>query len=147
MPHAIDITRKPTTSRLSLYDEEEEEEDRHKDDFESRFGLSSSVFSNLGVRALDIAPDVDEDDNEDHHRHQAAAEAESHHAIFQIHDVDQSGKKKYAKEAWPGRHPHAQLPSSSTVSASLISTAPETTAPTAAFNTTSATLGAKRLAI
>lgn len=141
------------SSRLSLYDDDEEDDqDRPRDEFESRFGvLSSSVFSNLGVRALDIAPDVDDNDNDEHHRRQATLLAHesssSTHGIYQIHDTDQSGKKKYAKEAWPGRHPHAQLPPSVSA-APIISTAPDTMAPTfTSSSSTSTSSGAKRLAI
>lgn len=96
-----DIPKKITQTRLSLYDEEDEESSRtHRDsEFESRFGLT--------MRSFDIAPDVDED----YHQAEKRPAAE----VYPVQEFDQAGqpierKKKYAKEAWPGRHPNSQIP-------------------------------------
>lgn len=97
------------SSRLTLYDEEED--DGAQEDTMAQFGLlaNSTTMSSLGVRSLDIAPDVDEvyhphDDRAVAPQHQSVPPSQQqHHAMHEFDPI--TGKKKYAKEAWPGRHP------------------------------------------
>lgn len=118
------MASKPGSSILSLYNDDEnyndDDDDRraHRDhnmDTDSRFGLSNSIISNLGVRTLDIAPDVDEDYHSAGEKRPQTTTSSAEHS-FEYETSSSTGqqadrKKKYAKEAWPGRHPSAQIPS------------------------------------
>lgn len=161
------MASKPGSSILSLYnDDENYDDDRraHRDhnmDTDSRFGLSNSIISNLGVRTLDIAPDVDEDYHSVVEKRPQTTSSAEHSFEYETSSTGQQTdrKKKYAKEAWPGRHPSAQIPSApltlsvaSTnvtsappVLASLI--APTTSLPTLAPSGSSASTTTKRLVI
>lgn len=131
MINQLEGPRGIASSRLGLYDDDnndDDDNDRRETDSDSRYGFSNSVISNLGVRTLDIAPDVDEDYHSGEKRTSTSSAENSFEYEQTGHTTDR--KKKYAKEAWPGRHPSAQLPtsssssSSSTLSASTVTAAP-----------------------
>lgn len=108
------------SSRLNLYDDDNEDiETEETEEFEpSRFTLSNS----LGVRILDLAPDVDNEsfdhENQQHDKSNIAKKQQQHDQVYQqqMHEFEQQHynqsqgdkKKKYAKEHWPGRHPNTQ---------------------------------------
>lgn len=147
------IGTKSGSSLLSLYDDDDDGvSESRPHDSESRFGFSNSLISNLGVRTLDIAPDVDEE----YHSGEKRPSTSSAEHSFEYEQVNQhtDRKKKYAKEAWPGRHPSAQIPtapSSLSVTASTVTAAPPVVAtliaPTSLPSTSSNSATNKRLLI
>ena len=104
------------------------------DEFETNYGISGSIASNLGIKILDLAPDVD-----NYTSSTAASEQLLHkHQQNQIQSlkkqnqpniaptVDLSGKKIYAKESWPGHKKQAttELPSSMPTTTTTIKPSP-----------------------
>lgn len=81
------------------------------DEYEETY--SSSSFS---IKTLDLAPDVDNPQTSQSHENQKVDATENERIYilnrhYQSADTDDTSnssfKKKYAKEAWPGRKPHS----------------------------------------
>jgi nuclear inhibitor of protein phosphatase 1 len=78
------------SSSKTLYDDDD---DAFNDNF------SSSIASNLGIRKLDLAPDIDE--QEQHYANEAHDYSAGLNPMYEGLDK----RKRYVKEAWPGREP------------------------------------------
>jgi hypothetical protein len=117
-----------------LYDRDAENDDDDDNLYEdSNYSSSSSVYPGSTLKVtLNLAPDVDVDDldrqeatahHHHHHHHHALSRLpiqlkpkQTHVEILYDNDNAESGetmKKKYAKEAWPGRHSHTSTSSTS----------------------------------
>lgn len=109
--------RNTLKSDENSYDSSFEEQSSLYDDFDTFGGLSGTIATNLGIKSFNLAPDVDHTNlqsNEPsilqkqqqkhiemiHRQYQQAYEQQHHHEQQTLLD----GKKKYAKESWPGRH-------------------------------------------
>jgi nuclear inhibitor of protein phosphatase 1 len=126
------------TSHVSHDDNDEETETLYDEEYESTTmaGTNSLFITNLGINMPNIAPDVNEDYSSSHTTIHSSSISKEHDLFKQQHlelinrqfqqqyqyydhdDHDQNEdsddlnkKKKYAKEAWPGRKsavlPHA----------------------------------------
>lgn len=128
-----ELMKRPKLTHLNIDEEEEDDHAKlYEDDYESSALRFPYLASNLGIRMPDLAPNVDDLDekeksvkanvlqfkpktlpsvlhSQDQPQMQQHQQQQQHVHAELISEFEHlphgETKKKYAKEAWPGRHP------------------------------------------
>jgi len=110
-----------------LSEDEDNQNDSHtiydNDEFETNYGMSDSIATNLGIKILNLAPDVDNYTSSTAASEQLLQKHQQNQTLA-APTVDLSGKKIYAKESWPGHKKQANITELPTSAAAAVTTKP-----------------------